>query len=629
MAESSSHNPSSSEITPKEEPVIVGRLGEREEATDGSDHSVFMWENKWHGSNIKQACHHLILSAYNNEELIINPTQVFSVHNWVLKPNQHEGPPFTDHMKDIYNIDVPVDSQAPKTSSQSEKVPQGKKPRAKSGLGRKYSLKHTFKYPSPPTPVVGEMHKKVQQAAGGPTSLRATSKERAYPQLSSGMSAFILIKPVYSASFIFTLSLHQDVMLQQILQLKTDPGLFAPNDSIPSQQDQTKSAGNGLKISHTESGTNEESGADEISKKIKLEDLSDLLKDTRSTFFTPDFPQDEPIIVSDESEEEETEKDEDTHATSHNIPEDTLVPYPPSPKAAQIQELMAQVHLLQSQKEKLEQQKAKAKEEVASLKARPSYPDINQLTKLLVTSLKPELSKLLASHDFASCLPTELKELPLKFTKLSGDIKELKQHVRDMEIELPGDLKEIPTKLESFTSTISSITFQVAELKNIQWELPTEFLDLPSQISSVQKKLKTLDSLPSLLNKVTKTLNKFATMVENASGATTKDVPSAGQATSSPAEGEKNTNPATTDVEPNMHDELVDLLGIDVATQYYNKKLLFDKYRDKVLKRRKSSKITNYDVLTQKGPISLQVHKEDGTIEVISNVKVSDLHLAE
>ncbi|GKG61908.1 hypothetical protein Tco_0623625, partial [Tanacetum coccineum] len=79
--------------------------------------------------------------------------------------------------------------------------------------------------------------------------------------------------------------------------------------------------------------------------------------------------------------------------------EDTLVPPPLSPKLAQIQELMAQVHLLQSQKEELEQAKAKA--EVASVKAKPSYPDINQLTELLVTSLKPELSKLLASHDFA------------------------------------------------------------------------------------------------------------------------------------------------------------------------------------------------------------------------------------
>ncbi|GKF84676.1 hypothetical protein Tco_0249574, partial [Tanacetum coccineum] len=44
---------------------------------------------------------------------------------------------------------------------------------------------------------------------------------------------------------------------------------------------------------------------------------------------------------------------------------------------------MAQVHLLQSQKKELEQAKAKAKAEVASLKGKPSYPDINQLTELL------------------------------------------------------------------------------------------------------------------------------------------------------------------------------------------------------------------------------------------------------
>ncbi|GKE64869.1 hypothetical protein Tco_1519030, partial [Tanacetum coccineum] len=96
-----------------------------------------------------------------------------------------------------------------------------------------------------------------------------------------------------------------------------------------------------------------------------------------------------------------------------------------------------------------------------------------------------------------------------------------------MEIELPGDLKEISTKLETFTSTISSLTSQVAELKNIQWVL-AKFLDLPSQVFIVRKKLKTLDSLPSLLNKVTDTLNRFATVVENALEATSKDVPSAG-----------------------------------------------------------------------------------------------------
>ncbi|GKA21289.1 hypothetical protein Tco_0701278 [Tanacetum coccineum] len=247
--------------------------------------------------------------------------------------------------------------------------------------------------------------------------------------------------------------------------------------------DTTKSAGDRLKTTNTDSGANEESRANDISLKVKLEDLLDILKDTRSAFFTPDSPPGEPIIVSDKSEEEEeVARDKDTEATSHDVPKDTLVLPPPSPKSAQIQELMA------------------------------------QLTELLVISLKPDLSKLLASHDFTSCLPTKLKVLPLKITGLSGEIKELKKHVRDMKIEFPKDLKEILTKLETFTSTIS--------IKFLQFKI--------------------LDSLPSLFHKVTDTLNRFATMVENASGATSMNVPLAGKATASPAEGEKNTKDADT-----------------------------------------------------------------------------------
>ncbi|GKB54700.1 hypothetical protein Tco_0905453 [Tanacetum coccineum] len=424
-------------------------------------------------------------------ELTINPTQVFSVHNWILKPNQPGEPPFTDYIKAIYNLDVPKET---KSSSAMDTSPS---------------------HPSPPILVVDEMHKEAQQAAGGPTSLGATSEEGAHPQLSSG----------HGASADST--------------TEADPRISAPSDFVPQQQD-------GLKTAHTTSGANETSRADDISRKVKLEDLSDILKDTRSAFLTPDSLTDEPIIISDESEEdEEVAKDKD--------PEDTSVPPSPSLKSAQIQELIAQ----------------------------PSYPDINQLTELLVTSLKPELSKLFASHDFASCLPTELKELPSKITELSGEIKELKKHVRDMEIELPGDLVKIPTKLETFTSTISSLSSQVTE-----------------------------------------TFNRFSTKVDNASGATSLHVFLAGQTTDSPAEGEKNTKYAGT----NFRDEFIDLLGKDVLTQYYTKKLLFDKYYDKMLKRQKNPKITNCEVLTKKGPITLNIYREDGSDEVFSNLKVSDLH---
>ncbi|GKD05441.1 hypothetical protein Tco_1180415 [Tanacetum coccineum] len=60
------------------------------------------------------------------------------------------------------------------------------------------------------------------------------------------------------------------------------------------------------------------------------------------------------------------------------------------------------------------------------------------------------------------------------------------------------------------TSTQLTVS-SVAELTNIQWELPAEFQALPVLVSLVQKKLKTWNSLPSLLNKVTETLNRFAT----------------------------------------------------------------------------------------------------------------------
>nr|GEU47224.1 hypothetical protein [Tanacetum cinerariifolium] len=410
-------------------------------------------------------------------------------------------------MKAICYLDVLMDSKDPKYSSPTKKVPQGKKPRARSRLGRKQSSKHISEstieasksqssrskketksslamdtspsYLSPPTLMVGEMYEEVQQEAGGLSSLGDTSKDGAHPQLSSDMSAFPRIKHSSSTSFILHSESASGHDALADFTAEADPGIY-----------KTKSAGDMFKTAHTTSSANEESRADDISRNVKLEDLEDILKDTRSAFYTPNSPTDEPIIILD-------------------------------------------VHLLQSQKKELEQEKVTT--EVASVKAKPLYPDINQLTKHLVTSLKPKLSKLLASHDFASCLPTELKELPSKIIGLSRAIKELKQHIKDMEIKIPRDLNEI----------------------------------------------------------------LFATLVENASGAISTGVTSEDKAITSPTEGEK-------DADINLKNELVDLLGIDIVTQYYNKNLLYERYCKKIKKRRQSSKIINCDVLTKKGPISLK-----------------------
>nr|GEV03348.1 retrotransposon-related protein [Tanacetum cinerariifolium] len=87
---------------------------------------------------------------------------------------------------------------------------------------------------------------------------------------------------------------------------------------------------------------------------------------------------------------------------------------------------------------------------------------------------------------------------------------------------------------------------------------------------------------------VTQTLDRFSTMVENVSRATIKDVPSAGQAIASPIKGEKNTK----DAETKQKDEL-----------------------------KENPKITNYEVLTKKGPITLKIYREDRPEEVILNLK--------
>nr|GEW15803.1 hypothetical protein [Tanacetum cinerariifolium] len=155
-------------------------------------------------------------------------------------------------------------------------------------------------------------------------------------------------------------------------------------------------------------------------------------------------------------------------------------------------------------------------------------------------------------------------------------------------------------------------------------EILAELQALSVLVSSVQNQLETLDSFPSRLNKVTETMNRFAIVMENALEAMTKDVPSVGQATASTTEAEKNTK----DAETNLKDKLVDLLGTNIMTQYYNKKLLFEKYCNKMLKRKKSPRITNYDVFTKKGPITLKIYREDGFEKVISNLKVTDLHLS-
>ncbi|GKA52840.1 hypothetical protein Tco_0746155 [Tanacetum coccineum] len=491
---------------------------------------------------------HKMKEGYRDDKVTLYPTQVFSVNNWALKPNQPEELPFTGHMLAICAADKPVVFKAPKTSSKAESVSQGTKPGAQTGHNktltsskqpyvsskeatkggsykaptgsktghskkRKESSSAMDSNPSQPsvsTPLDTGMHKEDQQATGGPTSLGATSEARANPQLSSGMSAFNLNEPIYSASFIIHSKSASGNDASAASIAEADPGNSAPSDFVSQQHgmnegtkntsydhlfvgtdphvlaDQSKSVSEGLEtiltypIIRKGSSSVASQIVEETSSIIKLKDLANLVSHVQPRFKDLDSPKDDHVIVVNDSDEDE---DDEVHATKN------------------------------CQKYKLELEKNKAEAEVGLLEAQPSFPNVEPLKELLVKFLKIEFSNILSAHDFSSSLPTELKDLPSKFNDQTEE-------------------------------TVTSLTSQLAELKTLQWELPTEFLVVPLQVEMIQAKLKTLNALPSLLNKVTNALNQFAHAIT--SKKTGGDcVPSVGQARTQPAKGEKNTNQAT------------------------------------------------------------------------------------
>ncbi|GKA71368.1 hypothetical protein Tco_0777507 [Tanacetum coccineum] len=243
------------------------------------------------------------MKGYGTDGVTIIPTQIFSVNNLILKKGQPEGPPFTAHMLAICNADAPVAFQAPRTSSDTKKKDsQGSEPEAKTGLRRKQSSKHTSESKLEATKTSFIIHS--ESASGRDASADSTAE--------------------------------------------ADPGKSAPNDSIPQQQDKTKSASDGLKIVLTIPKTGKRastiakqvkevsfedtkfsaSPSIEVYKEIKLEDLSKLVQNAQADFMDLDSIEDDPIIVVDESEED----DEEVHATSNVETEDTSAPKPLSPR---------------------------------------------------------------------------------------------------------------------------------------------------------------------------------------------------------------------------------------------------------------------------------------------------------
>ncbi|GJU59643.1 retrovirus-related pol polyprotein from transposon TNT 1-94 [Tanacetum coccineum] len=369
-------------------------------------------------------------------------------------------------------------SSSEATKGGSAKAPTG----SKTAPSRKRKESSSAKDSNPSQPLVSKpvdtgMHKEDQQVAGGPTSLGVTSEEGARPQLSSGMSVFSKLKPIYLASVIIHSESASGYDASANSIAKADPRTSAPIDSLPLQQGKDEGTKN-YSLDHIFAGTDPNVLAD------KTKSISDGLETVLATPKTGtklmqnqdlDSPKDDPIIVVDDSEEDEEEdKNEEIHSTTNDKTEDISASIPP-----------------------------------------PQGPFRFKSSQI-------------------NSLPTELKELPSKFNEITDEVKALKTQVHGHEIEVPWDLKELPTKLEEFTTIVTSLISQVAKLKSLQWELPAEFLLVPNPVASVQAKVKTLDALPCLLLKVTQALNMFAKVLHSVSKAGDQRVPLASQANTIP-----------------------------------------------------------------------------------------------
>ncbi|GKE01205.1 hypothetical protein Tco_1389188, partial [Tanacetum coccineum] len=165
---------------------------------------------------------------------------------------------------------------------------------------------------------------------------------------------------------------------------------------------------------------------DKALRTIKLEDLAKLVSSVQPSFKDLDSPEDDPIIVVDDRDQDE-EADE-VHATTNVETEDTSVPKSSSPRN-------------------------KAEAEAALFKAQPSFPNVGQLNELLVKSLQIEFLKILSAHDFSSSLPTELKDLPSKFNELTEEVASVQAKLKTFNA-LPGLLLNVTKALKKFAQVL-------------------------------------------------------------------------------------------------------------------------------------------------------------------------------
>nr|GEV47022.1 hypothetical protein [Tanacetum cinerariifolium] len=447
----------------------------------------------------------------------------------------------TGHKKPVTSSKQPYVSSKEATKGRPSKAPTGFK--TSHSKRRKESSSAMDSNPSRPsvsTPVDTEMHKEDQQATSGPTSLGVTSEERSNPQLSSG----------------------------------TDPHVLA---------DQTKSVSEGLETVLTQPTTEKEASfidvhgdkeeastaihgdKEEAFSTIKLEDLAKLVSKIQPRFKDLDSPKDDPVIIVDESDEDEPNAEtEDTSSLDPHLLEEFL-------------SLLAKVESAQ-----------------AKLKTLDALP-----------SLLLNVTKSLNKFAEANTMPAEGEKDTNQAT-----ISQLFQRRADKIAEAEKKLNQHPKSTTPPTTT------------PINPPIITTTTQMQTPLQSPPRSSSQPEGEHIKKDKGKKVMSSEEAEKESPESDNNEEA----YVTGSMLEEEAKAEAAKQEGEVRKA-ELIDLLGPEVVHKYYNYKLQYDRYCDKMLNRRAGSRITNCDVLTRKGPITFNVYKEDDTYEVISNFKVSDMHL--
>nr|GEW13020.1 reverse transcriptase domain, reverse transcriptase zinc-binding domain protein [Tanacetum cinerariifolium] len=480
-------------------------------------------------------------------------TQVFNVNNWALKPNQPEESPFTYHMLAICAIDKPVVFKAPKTSSKAKSVSQGTKPGAQTG--QKKPL------PSLKQPTVSSK----EETKGEKILARPWTQTKANLQ--------------FLHQWILECIKRTSKQLQQGMDEETKNTSY---DHIFA----------GKRASSITRQVEEE----EASSTIKLEDLVKLVSNIEPSFKDLDSPEDDHVITVDDNDEDEI------HVAINDETKDTSVPKSLS-------------HSLPTE-----------------LKDLPSK--FNELTKE-VKGLKKQV------HELEIELPGDLKEIPTKLTNFTKTIlNSASSKVKDHSVLSPGQADTRPTEGDKDTNqaTISQLFLRRANKNakkdNLNKNKPqTETTPPPNplvitttitqmQSPSLQPPLKSSAQLKGEHIKEhikestnsysddethvtgsmvepsrTKKLKKFDFITEDR-----RHVHLTKEEVNHQKKLEEDAKAKAAKQEREVRKaKLVDLLGLEAVKKYYNEKLSYDKYYDKMLNRRVVSRITNYDVLTRKG----------------------------